>query len=188
MIASYKFIQKFWSLSEQLKEITHSQIVEENIEIEIFTNRMINKINQALEKFRYNIIIATYHEIYSFFKKIVDLNKNHKNLKNNFEKILIIMMPVMPHLVSECLNELNYKKILMWPSINEDYLEDKEVEIVIQVNGKKRKSIIVEKDIGEDNITQKIKNEKLIDKYLNSGKLVKTIYVKNRLINYIIKQ
>ncbi len=188
MIASYKFIQKFWSLSEQLKEITYSQIVEENIEIEIFTNRMINKINQALEKFRYNIIIATYHEIYSFFKKIVDLNKNYKNLKNNFEKILIIMMPVMPHLVSECLNELNYKKILIWPSINKDYLEDKEVEIVIQVNGKKRKSIIVEKDIGEDNITQKIKNEKLIDKYLNSGKLVKTIYVKNRLINYIIKQ
>ena len=188
MIASYKFIQKFWSLSEQLKKITHSQIVEENIEIEIFTNRIINKINQALEKFRYNIIIATYHEIYSFFKKIVDLNKNYKNLKNNFEKILIIMMPVMPHLVSECLNELNYKKILIWPSINEDYLEDKEVEIVIQVNGKKRKSIIVEKDIGEDNITQKIKNEKLIDKYLNSGKLVKTIYVKNRLINYIIKQ
>ena len=47
------------------------------------------------------------------------------------------MMPVMPHLISECLSELNYKKVLIWPSINEDYLQDKEVEIVIQINGKK---------------------------------------------------
>ena len=39
----------------------------------------------------------------------------------------------------------------------------------------------------EDDITNQIKNHKLIEKYLNSGKVVKTIYVKNRLINYIIK-
>ena len=58
---------------------------------------------------------------------------------------------------------------------------------MIQINGKKRNLITVEKDIGEKNIIQKIKNEKLIDKYLNSGKLIKTVYVTNRLINYIIK-
>ena len=187
MKSAYKFIQKFWSLSEQIKKNTKSKLIEENLEIEIFTNRIINKINQALEKFRYNVIIATYHEIYSFFKKIADLNKNYKNLKDNFEKILITMMPVMPHLISECLSELNYKKVLIWPSINEDYLQDKEVEIVIQINGKKRNLITVEKDIGEKSIIEKIKNEKLIDKYLNSGKLIKTVYVTNRLINYIIK-
>jgi len=187
MKSAYKFIQKFWSLSEQIKKNTKSKLIEENLEIEIFTNRIINKINQALEKFRYNVIIATYHEIYSFFKKIADLNKNYKNLKDNFEKILITMMPVMPHLISECLSELNYKKVLIWPSINEDYLQDKEVEIVIQINGKKRNLITVEKDIGEKSIIEKIKNGKLIDKYLNSGKLIKTVYVTNRLINYIIK-
>ena len=69
-----------------------------NNEIEIFTNQSINKINFALEKFRYNVIIAVFHEIYSFFKKIIDENKNYKNLKKNFIKILIIISPVAPHL------------------------------------------------------------------------------------------
>ena len=60
-------------------------------------------------------------------------------------------------------------------------------DIVIQINGKKRGIISVEKNLQEKDIIKQIKNEKLIDKYLNDGKLIKTIYVKNRLINYIVK-
>jgi leucyl-tRNA synthetase len=186
MISSYKFIQKFWNLNQQIYKITESEIISENEELEIFTNRTINKINQALEKFRYNIIIANCHEIYSFYKKIADLNKNFKNLKNNFEKILLIMMPVIPHLANESLSKFNFNKDIHWPKLDRKYLEDENVEIVIQVNGKKRSIILVEKDIDEKNINNQIKSKKLIEKYTNSGKLIKTIYVKNRLINYII--
>ena len=188
MVSSYKFIQKFWVLNEQIVEITKSKIDSNNEELEIFTNRMINKINQALEKFRYNIIIATYHEIYTFYKKIAEINKNFKNLKNNFEKILLIMMPVIPHIVNECLYKLDCNKDAQWPEINQKYMKDENVEIVIQVNGKKRNTILVENDIDENKIINQINSKKLIEKYLNSGKLLKTIYVKNRLINYIINQ
>jgi len=67
-------------------------------------------------------------------------------------------------------------------------MKDENVEIVIQVNGKKRNTILVENDIDENKIINQINSKKLIEKYLNSGKLLKTIYVKNRLINYIINQ
>jgi leucyl-tRNA synthetase len=188
MVSSYKFIQKFWVLNEQIVEITKSKIDSNNEELEFFTNRIINKINQALEKFRYNIIIATYHEIYTFYKKIAENNKNFKNLKNNFEKILLIMMPVIPHIVNECLYKLDCNKNVQWPEINQKYMKDENVEIVIQVNGKKRNTILVDKDIDENKIINQINSKKLIEKYMNSGKLLKTIYVKNRLINYIINQ
>ena len=72
-------------------------------------------------------------------------------------------------------------------NIDKKYLIEKNYEIVIQVNGKKRNTISVEKNVNEKEIISKIKDNKLIDKYLNDGKLLKTIYVKNRLINYIIK-
>ena len=84
--------------------------------------------------------------------------------------------------------KLNYKENIKWPEVNEKYLIEETCEIVIQVNGKKRNIISVEKDVNEKEIISKIKKNKLIDKYLNDGKLQKTIYVKNRLINYIIKQ
>ena len=69
MISSYKFIQKFCLLSQQITELLNKEVERENSDLEIFTNQIINKINIALDKFRYNILIANYHEIYSFFKK-----------------------------------------------------------------------------------------------------------------------
>ena len=187
MKSSYKFIQKFWFLNEQILKINQIQSDKQNEELEIFTNQSINKINQALEKFRYNVIIATYHEIYSYYKKIIEKGINFKNLKNNFQKMILIMIPVTPHLANECLEKLNYDCDINWPSVEQKYLHQETNDIVIQVNGKKRSIICVEKDIQEEEIINQIKNKKLIEKYLNDGKLIKTIYVKNRLINYIVK-
>ncbi len=187
MISSYKFIQKLWTLSDNILKISKSKSIENNEQIEIFTNQIINKVNQALEKFRYNVIIALFHEIYSFFRKVSLVNKNYKNLKSSFEKILIIMSPVIPHLASESLAKFEFKENLQWPKINEKHLiEDKNL-IVIQVNGKKRSTILINDNLNEKELIDLIKNEQLISKYLDNGELIKTIYIKNRLINFIIK-
>ncbi len=189
MISAYKFIQKFWLLNEQILEITkkksHSDDKEK--EIDIFTNQSIYKINQALDKFRYNVIIATCHEIYSFFKKISENKKNYKNLKKNFEKILLVMMPIIPHISSECLDKLNYNENFRWPEVDLKYLQNENNNIVIQVNGKKRGLVSVQKNIEENDLIKVIKDKELIKNYLNNGNLLKTIYIKNKLINYIIK-
>ena len=189
MKSSYKFIQKFWVLNEQIIELCKNNSENYNAELDIFTNQALNKINQALEKFRYNVIIATFHEIYSYFKKIVENKNDFTNLKNNFEKMILIMMPVIPHLANECLEKLNNNNYEnnKWPNVEKKYLLKETNDIVIQVNGKKRGIISAEKEATENDITDQIKNKQLIDKYLITGKLIKTIYVKNRLINYIIK-
>ena len=187
MESAYKFIQKFWTLNNQIFELTKKGKLKKNEELEIFTNQTINKVNQALEKFRYNVIIATYHEVYTFYKKINEANKNFENLKKCFEKILLIMMPVLPHIASECLEKFSFSDKVEWPDINQKYINNEENEIVIQVNGKKRNTILLKQDISEEELKEKIEVTKLIDKYLIDKKLIKTIYVKNRLINYIIK-
>ena len=187
MLSSYKFIQKFWLLSEQIIDLSKIKSDKQNEELEVFTNQSINKINQALKKFRYNVIIATYHEIYSYYKKITENGKNFKNLKYSFQKIMLTMIPVIPHLANECLEKLNYNKDINWPDVEQKYLKTETINIVIQINGKKRAIISVENDIQENEIISQIKNKQLIDKYVKNGKIVKTIYVKNRLINYIVK-
>ena len=176
MISSYKFIQKFWLLTEEIFKITNEKLSDQNNDLEVFTNQI-----------RYNVIIASYHEIYSYFKKISEYKKNFINLKTNFEKIILVMMPVVPHLSSECLEKFKFNKQIRWPNIEKKYLYEEFNEIVIQINGKKRSTISVKKEIKEDEVINQIKEKKMIDKYLNNGKLIKTIYVKNRLINYIIK-
>jgi len=187
MNSSYKFIQKFWILSEEILNLTENKLEDFNQELEFFTNQIINKINSSLEKFRYNIIIASFHEIYSFYKKIADKKVNFNNLKKNFIDILIVLMPVTPHLSNECLEKANYNKSIKWPTINQKYLEKKTSEIVIQVNGKKRNSLTVETNLEKETLVEIIKNQNLISKYLKNNHLIKTIYIKDRLINFIIK-
>ena len=185
--SSYKFIQKFWALHENIVEILRHNEDQFDEEIEVFTNQTLYKINQALDSFRYNVIIANYHEIYSFLKKKVESHKNYKNLRTNYIKLITIMMPVVPHITNECLSSLEYKELISWPKIDEKYLAETKVEIVIQVNGKKRNALKVQKDMSEDEVKNIINQEKLIEKYLINYEIIKTIFVKNKIINFILK-
>jgi leucyl-tRNA synthetase len=187
MLSSFKFIQKMWDLSEKIYEILKFKHEEDNEKINFFTNQIINKINQSLEKFRYNVIIANFYEIYSFFRKIAEEKKNYKNLKENFKNILIIMSPVIPHFANECLVKLGYNENLSWPKVDNKSLNQDKKLIVIQVNGKKRNTLYIKEDLDEKELTHLIKRKLLISKYLNEGKLIKTIYVKDKLINFLIK-
>ena len=187
MISSYKFVQKFWSLCEEINQIIRKEKTSKNEDLETFTNQMIDRINQALDKFRYNVIIALYHEIYSFFKKISNNKMNPVNLKSCFEKMLTIVMPVLPHITSECFEKLNSTQNIQWPSIEKKYLINDTFDFVLQVNGKKRGVTTIKRNLEEDEIIKKIKDSKIIDKYFKKGQLIKTIYVKNKLVNFIIK-
>ena len=161
--------------------------LELNKELNIFTNQAIDKINLALEKFRYNVIIAVFHEVYAFLNKLAEKNINNSNLKENYKKILIVMMPVIPHITNECLEKIDEKKDIKWPSVKKEFIENDKVNIVIQVNGKKRSIITVEKNLEEKVLIQKIKQDKLIDKYIENKEIIRTIYIKDKIINVIIR-
>ena len=191
MVASYKFIQKFWSLHKKIVSIaqeskkktpqTSDEIIEE------FTNQILNKINLSLNKFSYNVIVANLHEIYNFFNKISEEKIINKNLIKNYIKILTIMLPITPHLANECLSQVSDDKTHVWPKINQKYLKNKKHNIVVQINGKKRGLILTETDLEEKDLISKIKKMKELQKFLDGKSIVKNIFIKNKLINLILK-
>ena len=185
MIASYKFIQKFWLLNEKIKLKTFSDSTDEGIEE--FTNQMINKININLDKFSYNVLIANLHEIYNFFNKNADVEKLNKNFKVNYIKILKVMLPVLPHLIQECLQEISPDEKNLWPKVDKKYLKDKKNIVVVQVNGKKRGLIETENLLDEKGLREEIKKNQELDKFIIGKNIIKTIFIKNKLINFIIK-
>jgi len=188
MSSSFKYIQKFWLMNEKISLILKKEKFNSSKDLDIFTNQAVNKINSALEKFRYNVIIAVFHEIYTFFSKIAEKNINNSNLKDNYKKILTIMMPVIPHIANECLERIDKEEKITWPIVNKEFIEIDTVNIVIQVNGKKRSIISVEKNLEEKTLIEKIKKDKLIDKYIENKEILRTIYIKDKIINVIIRQ
>ena len=158
------------------------------MELNTFTNKLINKITENLESFSYNVIIANMYETYNFLIKHIENNINRKNLLENYIKILTTFSPIIPHLSSECLLDIGYKEKLNWPIVNKDYLKNKIIDYVVQINGKKRITIKADKDLEEENILNIAKNEKLLDKYLKNKSIKKIIFVKNRLINILLDE
>jgi len=190
MIASYKFIQKFWILHKKIALRSQQQKNEPQIfsgSIEEFTNQIINKINISLNKFSYNVIIANLHEIYTFFNKTLEEKTLHENLVSNYIKILTIMLPITPHLANECLEEITANKNYFWPEINDKYLQSNQCKIVIQINGKKRGLILMEKNIKESDLIEEVKKTKELQKFIEEKIIIKTIFIKDKLINLILK-
>ena len=189
MVASYKFIQKLWLLHQKIKEKINLKINsdKESNELSKFTNQLINKVTKNLEKFNYNVIVANFYETYNFMNKKLDQLQNSEDLLINYKKILYLMMPLIPHLASECLEDVQDNNKKKWPKVDEQFLTSNNVNLVIQINGKKRSIINILKGTDEDKLIKQVKNDLNIKKYLKNKNIIKSIFIKDKLINLIIK-
>ncbi len=185
MLASYKFIQKLFTLNEKIKTINKYTKIESSAELSKYINQYLFKVEKNLANFHYNVIIANIYEIYSFLSQLIKHEKNYGNLMEEYSKFLISINPILPHFSNQCLSEYN-KLELNWPKIDKSFLIEENVNIVVQINGKKKGVIKVKKDILEKELIRKILGDKALDKLLNEKKIKKNFYVKNRLINFLI--
>ena len=189
IISSSKFIQKLWTLHNKINlQIKENHKNDSGKKLSKFTNQFIKKITHNLNNFNYNVIIANLHEIHSFLSKEIENNYCSNTLIENYKKILITIMPIIPHFSNECLQSLNLKfnNDFTWPQYDETLLVEDSVNIVIQINGKKRGLIKTKKNISETQLLEVIQKEKNVYKYLNNQEIKKQIFVQDRLINFII--
>ena len=107
-------------------------------------------------------------------------------MKNEWEKITMLLMPLIPHLAHECCEKINKK--LYWPKYDPSLLKEESCKIVIQVNGKKRGILEMPIDSEEVNVISKTKEVVNVSKYIENVQIIKNIYVKNKLVNFITKK
>ena len=185
--SAYKFIQKLWLLNNKiLSEIkkNHQNDVDSNLTK--YTHKYLKKVTDNLASFSYNVLIANLHEIYSFLNKEIEKGYTKNTIRENYSKILITMLPIIPHFASECLENNNFLKNHHWPDYNEELLKDESIYIVVQINGKKRGLLDVQRDISENEVLNKIKENENLNKYLDNKKQKKIIFIKNKIINIIV--
>ena len=185
--SAHKFIQKLWNLNLKINdEINKNHEKTKDDKITKYTNQFIKKVTQNLNSFSYNIIVANLHEMYAFLSKEINSSYSKQLLLENYKKILTILIPLIPHFAYECLKSLNQDEDIKWPDYDEELLIEEFVNIVVQINGKKRGLIKSERGIKEEEVLKKINQENNISKYLQNNKIKKKIFIPNKLINIII--
>ncbi len=185
--SSSKFIQKLWMLNQKISsEINKNHKNDYGSNLLIFTNKFIMKMTDNLISFSYNVLIANLHEMYSFLNKEIEKGYTKKTIIENYSKILTTMLPIIPHFASECMEINNFKFNHEWPVYNEELSKDEKINLVVQINGKKRGVLNVDRDLDQNALLDIINNDKNIYKYLTSKKQKKIIFIKNKIINMII--
>tara|TARA_B100000767_G_scaffold242054_1_gene238872 strand:+ start:19 stop:2424 length:2406 start_codon:yes stop_codon:yes gene_type:complete len=180
-----KFLQKIWNLNYEISmrsEKNINQKMSDKLNLEI--NNYINKIDHSIKNFRFNVAIAHFYEVYKIIKSYVLLDISNKILVQNLVNVMKLMIPFTPHLAYESLELHNENIDNKWPIVKDSILE--EINLVIQINGKTRDIIKIKKNIDEEKINLIILKVSKAKKYILDKKIKKTIFIKNKIINYII--
>ena len=135
--AAFKFIQKLWKLNNQILRKRESSTSSDDISLKKSVNKTIYNVTKNLDNFQYNVVIANMHEIYNlFYNHMIDNKTSNKTMKNEWEKITMLLLPLTPHLAHECCEKINKK--FYWPKHDPKLLKEERCTIVVQVDGRKR--------------------------------------------------
>ncbi len=168
------FIDRVWDLQNMINgdEISEKHIYE--------INNLIKKVTEDIENLKLNTCISAFM---TFIKKI----KEDKFItKEELRIFLILLNPLAPHITSEMYEIVFGEDIInaKWVDYDEKYLTKDEINLPIQINGKMKKTILVNQNIDETKLIAKIKEQY---PELIFGEIVKVIYIEGKIINIICK-
>ena len=193
---AWKICQKIWSLVSSNKKLLlieekNEEYSEKGLNLLKFFHQNLYSITHSLENFQMNVAIAKVFEMVNAISRFSVSNDGDKIALSECLRILVrVIEPMVPHLAEECWSLKGSQSSITvepWPEVNKKYLESSEVIVVIQINGKRRGEVNVKKDCSEDEIYTQIKNIKNINDALKGKNISKSIYVKNKILNIVIK-
>ncbi len=182
LYGAYRFIERLWKLflSFEEKQTTDSP----SKETTQLLHQTIKKVTDDIENLRFNTAIS---QMMIFQNHLSSLDNINEEIFRTFLKLL---SPFSPHMCEEINSLWGGKDSIaydLWPIYNEQLATVDEVEIAVQINGKLRSTLNISKDSEKKNIIDQVKQIEKIIEYLNKGDLIKTIYIPNRLVNFVIR-
>ena len=189
VVASYKFINKIWDLFEKSKTYKADlKKIEKNASKKF--NIIINEISNNIEGFHFNKSVAKIYEyvnlLSSFMSKKTIIEKE---LSKIIENLAIIIHPFIPHLSEEIWQKIGKKQLCIsanWPETKYVH-EEGVIKMPIQINGKTRSLIDIVSNEDKEVVMKKVMFDPKIIKNIENRKILKTIFVPNKIVNLVVK-
>lgn len=179
LVGCYRFLSRVWNLFYDRKKISKS-----NREIISKLHQLIKKVSKDLDGMKFNTAIAGMMEFINFWQQ-----PEQALARKDAEIFLKLLSSVVPHLTEELWQKLGHKKSIFlekWPEHDPKLIKEETFELVVQINGKVRDKIEALADISEQNAERLALASEKVQKWIEGKEIRKTIFVKNRLINFII--
>jgi len=175
---AYRFLNKVWDLSAKVDKKT-----KDSAEVLRILHQSIKKVGEDIENMHFNTAISQLMILTNF------LDKEKKISISSWGKFILILSPFAPHIAEELWEKLGHKKSLSaekWPEYDKKLVVDEEITIAIQINGKLRGEIQANFNDSKKTIVRSAQNNAKIKPWL-CGKIIKTIYIPWKIINFVVK-
>ncbi|MBT6121177.1 leucine--tRNA ligase [bacterium] len=176
---SFRFLCRVFRLVDEPSVFTfeHTDKLEKEI------HKCIKKVTHDIERFSYNTAISRLMELVNFMY-------SNTTSKKAIKTLTLLIAPFAPFIAEEMWKIEGHSTSVhsdTWPIADESKLVDKEFTLVLQVNGKVRDKLVVPSNIQQSEIEELAKNSEKIKNYIEGKTIIKSILIKNKLLNIVVK-
>ena len=171
-----RFLDRVWKLQDLM---TDEEGYSKDLETKM--HQTIKKVSNDFENLKYNTAIA------AMMTLLNDFYKKGSITRGELKTLIILLNPVAPHITEEMWQIIGCEERVYqqtWPEFDEAKTVESSVEIAVQINGKVKGTLGIQKDDPKDQVIAKAK-EVIADKL--TGNIIKEIYVPGRLVNIVMK-
>ena len=175
----HRFLKKFWKLFQQ--ELVDEDPTKEELKS---LHKLIKKVSTDIEVFSYNTSVS------AFMVCTNELTQQKCRNLRILRTLVTVLAPFAPHIAEELWEQTGGKGSVCdteWPTWNEDYLVEDEVQMPVSFNGKARFQINLPATASKEAIIEAAMSDERSQKYLEGKQVVKTIVVPGRIINIVVK-
>lgn len=181
-----RFLKRVWGLFIDDDDKLAPRIVAEDGDagLDKLIHKTIKGVSEDMEKLSFNTAIAKMMELTNAIYKTQKVNQSV------MEAFVLLLSPIAPHMMEELWQRLGHTSTLAyekWPVYDEAMLQEDEMEIVVQIMGKKRATISVPVDAEQEDVLKIAQAEPRLSDYLSGKQILKVIYVPKRLLNIVVK-
>lgn len=179
LVGARKFLEKVSTLAGKVADDC-----KDDQEVLSLTHKTILKVGNDIQSFKFNTAVSA---LMILVNKLTEQTQVSKQI---FESLLLILSPFAPHLTEELWSQLSHQESIFkakWPQVEEKYLHDEKIRLVVQINGKLRDTILVDADINESTAKELALQSPQVQKWLDNQQVAQAVFVKGRLINFVLK-
>ena len=181
----FRFLKKFWNLFYENRTDTFLPCDEKpSAESLKSLHKLIKKVTEDIEKFSYNTSIS------AFMIAVGELQQQKCRSKEVLEQLVVLIAPFAPHIAEELWHTLGHTTTVCdaaWPTFDEKYLVESEMQLTISFNGKARFQKKFPADATNDAIQAAVLEDEQSQKYIGDKKVVKVIVVPKKIVNVVVK-
>jgi leucyl-tRNA synthetase len=200
---SFRFLHRVWRLVEDWEGVLKSaqrppkggDLTEDLKALRRKTHGTIKKVTEDIEnRFHFNTAISAVMELVNFLYSLEPQRKDPSPqtaalMREAVETVVVLLSPFVPHVCAELWEALGHKESLFrvsWPKWDEEAVQDEEVLMVIQVNGKLRSRITVGAHASEEEIRAAVMGQERMKEILRGQKVKKFVLVPKKLVNLVL--